>query len=60
MVAMMIILSTVKAVDKALLTLKGLLKMIDGDGGDDDHSVHCEGYGLVLACFKGPLDDDRW
>ena len=56
----MIILSTVKAVNKALLTLKGLLKMIDGDGGDDDHSVHCEGYGLVLACFKGPLDDDRW
>ena len=55
----MIILSTVKAMDKALLALKGLLVMIEGDGDDDDHSVHCEGYGQGLACFKGPLGDDR-
>ena len=32
--------------DKALLALKGLLVMIEGDGDDDDHSVHCESYGI--------------
>ena len=48
-----------KAMDKALLALKGLLMMIEGDSGDDDHSVDCEGYGQGLACFKGPFGDDR-